>query len=112
MEKIHTVQESGGEIGDGTGGKKCPEIDRQFEEVEGRVREINGEAERQFSQIRNLINRLIGDRGMALGEKVRTIFREPGVTLFVVLTAIGAKIASIIEILGRVQDKISQYSVP
>ena len=75
MEKIRTIQGSGGEIGGMEQEERNrAEIDRQFEEVEGPVREINGEAGSQISQIRNLINRLIGDSDMKLGEKVCAIF--------------------------------------
>ena len=88
------------------------DIRKEFEAVKGRIREIKDEAENQFSQICDLINRLIGDRGMTLADKVKAIFREQGVTLFAVFTAIGAVIASIIKSLGNIPAKITQSSGP
>ena len=87
MEKIRTIRESGFEIRDiELEETNLEETDRQFEEVEGQVREINGEAESHFSQIRNLIIRLIGHRGKTLGGKVCAIIRKQGATAFAVFT--------------------------
>ena len=75
---------------------------KEYNSAKARIEELKGGLKSRFSQISDLVYRMIGDRGMTLGKKVSTIFREHRVTVAAVLTAIGAVIAFIIESLGSV----------
>ena len=77
------------------------EIDKTQNELDG-VREsidvLKGRLRSQFQSIKEAVANLL-DGNTSLGERIATLFREQGVTLVSVLTAIGMTIAFLVELL-------------
>ena len=94
--------------------KNYPEIytDEQKNEVMDRVKNLNddltarkeeidilrGKLKSQITGIKETIAK-VRDSDTSLAEKIRTIFREQGVTIAAILTALGAVVAAIVEAL-------------
>ena len=77
-------------------------IKRLRDELNERNEEIDilkGEASKQIKQIRGLITKFLDKETGTLGERIRTLFREQGVTIASILTAIGMAIGVLIEAL-------------
>ena len=74
-------------------------------ELTGRNEEVDilkGEASKQINQIRGLITKFLDEESGTLGERVRTLFKEQGITIVSILTAVGMAIGVLIEaLLGR-----------
>ena len=71
-------------------------------ELTGRNKEIDilkGEASKQVNQIRESITKFLGKETGTLGERIRTLFKEQGITIVSILTAIGMAIGFLIEAL-------------
>ena len=60
---------------------------------------LKGEASKQMNQIKELITKFLDKETGTLGERIRTLFREQGVTIASILTAIGMAIGVLIEAL-------------
>ena len=87
--------------------------DDQIDMIEGRIKrlrdELNerneeidilkGEASKQINQIRGSITKFLDKETGTLGERIRTLFREQGITIVSILTAIGMAIGVFIEAL-------------
>ena len=87
--------------------------DDQRDMIEGRLRklrdelternkEINilkGEASKQINQIRESITKFLDKETGTLGERIRTLFKEQGITIVSILTAVGMAIGVLIEAL-------------
>ena len=67
----------------------------QLEPIEESIRVLNGRLRSQVVQIRDSLRQLL-DRDQTLGERVRTLFREQGVTIASILTAIGLAISTLV----------------
>ena len=71
-------------------------------ELTERNKEINilkGEASKQINQIRESIAKFLDKETGTLGERIRTLFKEQGITIVSILTAIGMAIGVLIEAL-------------
>ena len=67
-----------------------------------RNKEINilkGEASKEINQIRESVTKLLDKETGTLGERIRTLFKEQGITIVSILTAIGMAIGVLIEAL-------------
>ena len=87
--------------------------DDQRDMIEGRLRKLRGElternkkidilkgeASKQINQIRELITKFLDKEMGTLGERIRTLFKEQGITIVSILTAIGMAIGVLIEAL-------------
>ena len=60
---------------------------------------LKGEASKQINQIRESITKFLDKEMGTLGERIRTLFKEQGITIVSILTAIGMAIGVIIEAL-------------
>ena len=58
---------------------------------------LKGEASKQINQIRELITNILDKETGTLGERIRTLFKEQGITILSILTAIGMAIGILIE---------------
>ena len=81
--------------------------------IEGRIRKLRaeliernkemdilkGEASKQINQIRESIAKFLDKEMGTLGERIRTLFKEQGITIVSILTAIGMAIGVLIEAL-------------
>ena len=100
-------------------GRKLNEIqdpaysDDQRDMIEGRINKLRGElternkeidilkgeASKQINQIRGSITKFLDKETGTLGERIRTLFKEQGITIVSILTAVGMTIGVLIEAL-------------
>ena len=87
--------------------------DDQIDMIEGRIKrlrdELNerneeidilkGEASKQINQIRGSITKFLDKETGTLGERIRTLFKEQGITIVSILTAVDMAIGVLIEVL-------------
>ena len=87
--------------------------DDQRDMIEGRINKLRGElnerneeidilkgeASKKINQIRGSITKFLDKETGTLGERIRTLFREQGITIVSILTAIGMAIGVLIEAL-------------
>ena len=72
------------------------------DELNERNEEINilkGEASKQINQIKESITKFLDKETGTLGERIRTLFKEQGITIVSILTAVGMTIGVLIEAL-------------
>ena len=77
-------------------------IKRLRDELNERNEEIDilkGEASKQISQIRGLITKFLDKETGTLGERIRTLFKEQGITIVSLLTVVGMVIGVLIQAL-------------
>ena len=77
-------------------------IKRLRTELDERNKEIDilkGEASKQINQIKESIRKFLDKETGSLGERIRTLFKEQGITIVSILTAIGMAIGVLIEAL-------------
>ena len=60
---------------------------------------LEGEASKQINQIRESIAKFLDKETGKLGERIRTLFKEQGITIVSILTAVGMAIGVLIEAL-------------
>ena len=60
---------------------------------------LKGEASEQINQIRESITKILDKETSTLGERIRTLFKEQGITIVSILTAVGMAIGVLIEAL-------------
>ena len=60
---------------------------------------LKGEASKQINQIRESITKFLDKETGTLGERIRTLFKEQGITIASILTAVGMAIGVLIEAL-------------
>ena len=63
------------------------------------IRILKGQYSNQIYQIRESITKLLDKETGTLGERIRTLFKEQGVTIVSILTAVGMAIGVLIEAL-------------
>ena len=87
--------------------------DDQRDMIEGRINKLRGElternkeidilkgeASKQINQIRESITNFLDKETGTLGERIRTLFKEQGITIVSILTAVGMTIGVLIEAL-------------
>ena len=87
--------------------------DDQRDMIEGRINKLRGElternkeidilkgeASKQINQIRGSLTKFLDKETGTLGERIRTLFKEQGITIVSILTAVGMTIGVLIEAL-------------
>ena len=87
--------------------------DDQRDMIEGRIKRLRGElternkeidilkgeASKQINQIRGSITKFLDKETGTLGERIRTLFKEQGITIVSILTAVGMVIGVLVEAL-------------
>ena len=87
--------------------------DDQRDMIEGRIKRLRGElternkeidilkgeASKQINQIRGSITKFLDKETGTLGERIRTLFKEQGITIVSILTAVGMAIGVLVETL-------------
>ena len=71
----------------------------ELNERDGEIDILKGEASKQINQIRESITKFLDKETGTLGERIRTLSKEQGITIVSILTAIGIAIAVLIEAL-------------
>ena len=77
-------------------------IKKLRDELNERNEEINilkGEASKQINQIKESITQFLDKETGTLGERIRTLFKEQGITILSILTALGMTLGVLIEAL-------------
>ena len=77
-------------------------IKRLRDELNERNKEIDilkGEASKQINQIKESITKFLDKEMGTLGDRIRTLFKEQGITIVSILTAVGMAIGVLIEAL-------------
>ena len=81
-------------------------IEDRIEKLRGELTERNkeidilkGEASKQINQIKESITKFLDKEMGTLGERIRTLFKEQGITFVSILTAVGMAIGVLIEAL-------------
>ena len=77
-------------------------INKLRDELTERNKEIDilkGEASKQINQIKESITKFLDKETGTLGERIRTLFKEQGITIVSILTAVGMTIGVLIEAL-------------
>ena len=77
-------------------------IKKLRDELNERNEEINilkGEASKQINQIKESITQFLDKETGTLGERIRTLFKEQGITIISILTALGMTLGVLIEAL-------------
>ena len=82
-------------------------IEGRIENLRGELTERNkeidilkGEASKQINQIKESITKFLDKEMGTLGERIRTLFKEQGITIVSILTAVGMTIGVLIEALS------------
>ena len=76
-------------------GKLRGELTERNEEIDI----LKGEASKQINQIRESITKFLDKEMGPLGERIRALFKEQGITIVSILTAVGMTIGVLIEAL-------------
>ena len=71
------------------------ELNQRDEEIDI----LKGEASEQINRIRESITKFLDKEIRTLGERIRTLFEEQGITIVSILTAVGMAIGVLIEAL-------------
>ena len=67
--------------------------------INNQIRILNGQYSNQIYQIRESVMKFLDKETGALGERIRTLFKEQGITIVPILTAVGMTIGVLIEAL-------------
>ena len=67
--------------------------------ISDQIRSLKGRYSNQIYQIRESIMKLLDKETGTLGERIRTLFKEQGITITSILTAVGMAIGLVIEAL-------------
>ena len=88
--------------------QKPTNSDDQITIIEDRIKNLNrrneeidilkGEASKQINEIRESITKFMDKETGTLGERIRTLFKEQGITIVSILTAVGMAIGVLIEV--------------
>ena len=69
---------------------------------------LKGEASQQINQIRGSITKFLDKETGTLGDRIRTLFKEQGITIVSILTALGMTLGVLIEaLLGILIEHLS-----
>ena len=75
--------------------KEIQKLEEQIKIYETEIREYDNKFRSQFERIKQTINKMLNE-DLTLGERVRTLFREQGITIASILTAFGLAISTIV----------------
>ena len=70
-------------------------LEEEIEVLDSEIREYDGKFRSQFQRIKQTIDKML-HQDLTLGEQIQTLFREQGITIASVITALGLAIGMII----------------
>ena len=70
-------------------------LEEEIEVLDSEIREYDGKFRGQFQRVKQTIDKML-NQDMTLGERIQTLFREQGITITSVITALGLAIGMII----------------
>ena len=74
---------------------RVSELEKEIDEFDQAIADQDNKVRNQLQTIKDSLTKFFGETESTLGEKVRTLFREQGVTIVSVLTAIGMAISTL-----------------
>ena len=75
--------------------REIKSLEEEIEVLNSEIREYDGKFRSQFQRIKQTIGKML-NQDMTLGERIQTLFREQGITITSVVTALGLAIGMII----------------
>ena len=75
--------------------KKIKTLEEEIEVLDSEIREYDGKFRGQFQRIKQTVDKML-HQDLTLGEQIQTLFREQGITIASVITALGLAIGMII----------------
>ena len=75
--------------------EKIKTLEDEIEVLDSEIREYDGKFRSQFQRIKQTIDKML-HQDLTLGEQIQTLFREQGITIASVITALGLAIGMII----------------
>ena len=75
--------------------EKIKTLEEEIEVLDSEIREYDGKFRSQFQRIKQTIDKML-HQDLTLGEQIQTLFREQGITIASVITALGLAIGMII----------------
>ena len=76
--------------------KEIKTLEDEIKVLDSEIREYDGKFRSQFQRIKQTIDKMLNE-DMTLGERIQTLFREQGITIASVITALGLAIGMIVE---------------
>ena len=76
--------------------KEIKTLEEQIKLLDGEIREYDGKFRSQFERVKQTINKMLNE-DTTLGERVRTLFCEQGITIVSIITALGLTISALVE---------------
>ena len=76
--------------------KKIKTLEEEIEVLDSEIREYDGKFRSQFQRIKQTIDKML-HQDLTLGEQIQTLFREQGITIASVITALGLAIGMIVQ---------------
>ena len=74
--------------------KEIKTLEEQIELLDSEIREYDGKFRSQFQRIKQTIDKMV-NKDMTLSERIQTLFREQGITIVSILTALALAISTI-----------------
>ena len=75
--------------------EKIKTLEEEIEVLDSEIREYDGKFRGQFQRIKQTVDKML-HQDLTLGEQIQTLFREQGITIASVITALGLAIGMII----------------
>ena len=75
--------------------EKIKTLEEEIEVLDSEIREYDGKFRSQFQRIKQTIDKML-HQDLTLGEQIQTLFREQGITIASVITALGLAIGMIV----------------
>ena len=76
--------------------EKIKTLEDEIEVLDSEIREYDGKFRSQFQRIKQTIDKML-HQDLTLGEQIQTLFREQGITIASVITALGLAIGMIVQ---------------
>ena len=92
--------------------EKIKTLEEEIEVLDSEIREYDGKFRGQFQRIKQTVDKML-HQDLTLGEQIQTLFREQGITIASVITALGLAIGMIINsILSRAKSIVNPTPSP
>ena len=76
--------------------EKIKTLEEEIEVLDSEIREYDGKFRGQFQRIKQTVDKML-HQDLTLGEQIQTLFREQGITIASVITALGLAIGMIVQ---------------
>ena len=77
--------------------EEISKLEREINEFDRAIADQDGKVRNQLQIIKDSLTKFFGESESTLGERIRTLFREQGITIVSVLTALGLAITTLAE---------------